>query len=225
MSLLTRVATMAAMAAGALAVVAGPAAAAPSQQDTQFLQQAHQTNLAEIAAGELAQQKGNSQIVRDLGARFVSDHTALDQSLRPVAQALGVPLPSTPNAQQQAVAARLRAASGPAFDTLFVTTQFAGHTQAMQAGQTEIAQGSDPRAIEVARDAAPVIAAHHSALQDAANTLGIPLSVDAGTGGQAAARRPYLATGGLVLSGSLLIGFGLRLRLRHRNRRRVHVPG
>jgi putative membrane protein len=217
MSLLARVATMTATAAGALAVAAGPAAAASSSQDTQFLQQAHQTNLAEIVVGQLAQQKGNSQTVRDLGAKFVSDHTTLDQALRPAAQALGVPLPSAPNAQQQAVAARLQATSGAAFDELFVTTQFVGHTQAMQAGQTEIAQGSDPRAIKVATDAAPVVAAHHMALQDAAKALGISLSVDAGTGGQAAPQRTYLAAGALLVCGSLLIGFGLRVR--HRGRR------
>lgn len=147
-----------------------------SAQDTQYLQQAHQTNLAEIAAGHLAQQKGNSQTVKNLGAKFVTDHTKLDQALKQVASNLGVSLPSAPNAHQQAVAARLKATSGSQFDTLFVTTQFAGHTQAMQAGQTEITNGSNPQAVTVARDSAPVIASHHQALEAAAHTLNIPLS-------------------------------------------------
>ena len=147
-----------------------------SAQDAQYLQQAHQTNLAEIAAGRLAQQKGNSQTVKNLGAKFVTDHTRLDQALKPVAQNLGVSLPQTPTAHQQAVAARLKATSGSQFDTLFVTTQLAGHTQAMQAGQTEITKGSNPQVVTLARDSAPVIASHHQALEAAAHTLNIPLS-------------------------------------------------
>ncbi len=154
----------------------GSASSAASAQDAQFLQQAHQTNLAEIAAGHLAQQKGNSQTVKNLGAKFVTDHTKLDQSVKTVAQNLGVSLPQAPNAHQQAVAAKLKAVSGSQFDTLFVTTQLAGHTQAMQAGQTEIEKGSNPQAVKVARDSAPVIASHHQALESAAHTLNIPLS-------------------------------------------------
>lgn len=148
----------------------------PSAQDSRFLQQAHQTNLAEIAAGRLAQQKGNSQTVKNLGAKFVTDHTRLDHALQQVAQSLSVSLPSAPTSDQQAVANRLKTLSGAQFDNLFVTSQFAGHTQAMQAGQTEIAKGSDPRAIKVASDSAPVIESHHQALLAAAKQLGIRLT-------------------------------------------------
>jgi putative membrane protein len=147
-----------------------------SAQDTTYLQQAHQTNLAEIAAGNMAQQKSNNQTVKNLGVKFVNDHTKLDQALKSVAQSLGVSLPQAPNAQQQAVAKQLKAASGSQFNNLFVNSQLAGHTQAMQAGQTEIANGSNPQVIKLARDSAPVIASHHQALEAAANTLGIPLS-------------------------------------------------
>jgi putative membrane protein len=102
-----------------LSITVTPAQAAPSQQDTAFLQAAHQSNLAEIAGGTLAQQKGQSQQVKDLGARFVTDHTNLDNSLKQAAQALGVTLPDAPDADQQAVAARYQATSGTAFDTLW----------------------------------------------------------------------------------------------------------
>src|SRR3979490_1027121 len=93
----------AAVAAGSLVIVtaaltgltSAAAYAAPSAQDTLFFQQAHQANLAEIAAGNLAIQKGASQQVRDLGARFVTDHTNLDQGLQQAAATLGVALPTT----------------------------------------------------------------------------------------------------------------------------------
>jgi putative membrane protein len=173
----------AAVAAGSLVIVtaaltgltSAAAYAAPSAQDTLFFQQAHQANLAEIAAGNLAIQKGASQQVRDLGARFVTDHTNLDQGLQQAAATLGVALPTTPNAQQQDVQAQLQNASGATFDSLFISTQLTGHMQVMQLGETELADGTDPTAKQVVATAAPVVAAHLALLHAAATALGVPV--------------------------------------------------
>jgi putative membrane protein len=158
----------------------GPASALQanpiSSQDQTYLQQAHQTNLAEIAAGTVAEQKGTSAEVRALGKRLVTDHSNLDQALQKVASSEGVALPATPNTQQQALARQYAAATGSAFDRLFITTQLAGHMQAMQAGQTEIDQGMAAPVKGAAQAAAPVIAAHTSLLNQAAKALGIPVA-------------------------------------------------
>jgi putative membrane protein len=198
---------------GLFLVPAAAANAAPSDQDVTYLRAAHQSNLAEIAGGKLAQQKANSQAVKNLGARFVTDHTKLDQALTKTASALGVSLASAPNSQQQAVAVRYRAASSSQFDSLFVSTQIQAHMTAMQLGQQEITQGGDSQAKKAARSAAPVIASHHSALQSVARSLGIPDSIGTGTGGQAAHRvftTPVLALLGvglilLVAAAALLV--------------------
>jgi putative membrane protein len=189
------------------------AQAAPSTQDTSFLKAAHQSNLAEIATGQLAQQKGVSQQVKDLGARFVADHTQLDQSLRQTATALGVSLPGSPNATQQALAARLQAASGTTFDQLFVSGQMTAHMAAMRLGETELASGSDAQAKQVATASAPVIKSHHDALNAAAQALGVPTNVNTGSGGRAAPRRPYGIAIALLAFGALIAALGTR-RLR-----------
>jgi putative membrane protein len=181
------------------------AAAAPSDQDSRYLRAAHQSNLAEIAGGEIARDKGRSQRVKDLGARFVADHTRLDDALTETAQDLGVSLPELPTAEQRALAERYRAASGDDFDALFVATQMDAHMAAMRLGRAELARGSDDRAQRVARNAAPVIAAHHDALRDAARDLGVPTSIGTGTGGQAAGRGIGAAAGGLIAAGVLLV--------------------
>jgi putative membrane protein len=204
-------------AAGVLLVPAMPAAAAPSGQDAAFLKAAHQSNLAEIAGGKIAQQKGNSSQVKDLGARFVRDHTTLDASLTKTAKALGVTLPSTPNSKQQAVAKQYQAASGSSFDTLFISTQMSAHMAAMAAGQKELSAGSDAQAKKVARTAAPVIASHHAALKSAARALGVPDTIGTGTGGQAAHR--FLSTPALSLFAAavlLLLGAAVLMRRRPR---------
>jgi putative membrane protein len=202
--------------AGLLLAPATAAQAAPSDQDAAFLKAAHQSNLAEIAGGQLAQQKGASQQVKDLGARFVADHTKLDAALRQTADALKVDLPSAPNSQQQALAAKYRAASGSDFDALFVSTQMTAHMAAMTLGEKELAQGSDAQAKKVAQSAAPVIKSHHGALQDAARALGVPDQIGTGTGGQAAHRpftAPVLTLAGLAVV-LLMAAGGLLLRRR-----------
>jgi len=194
----------------AVLIGAGSAYAAPSAQDTTFLQKAHQTNLAEIAVGNLAQQKATDQTVRDLGSRFVTDHAQLDQALQQTASALGVTLPNGPSADQQAVARRLEAANGRAFDQLFISTQLAGHMMAMRLGEAELSGGSDPQAKKVASDSAPVIKAHHEALASAAAALGVPSNVNTGSGGRAAPHRPYAIAALLGILGVLLLAVGRR---------------
>src|SRR5207237_7367807 len=129
----------------------------------------------------------------------------LDSALRKTASALDVDLPSAPNAAQQAIAARYQAASGSSFDSLFISTQMDSHMAAMTAGQTELSRGSDTQAKTVARNAAPVIASHHSALNDAAQSLGVPSRIDTGTGGQAAHRAFTGPVTGLLTLGVLLL--------------------
>ncbi|BCJ67668.1 DUF4142 domain-containing protein [Polymorphospora rubra] len=163
--------------AGAAAAVEAPAAppiaAQPSQQDTQFLQTIHQVNLAEVAMGNLAQQNAGNQQVKDAGARFSADHTQLDKQVQQVASNLNVSLPNQPTAEQQATMTQLQGLTGNEFDSAWVTAELNGHMQAMQAVDTEIAQGSDPQVVQLAQTAQPVIQAHIDLLVSLAQGLGI----------------------------------------------------
>ncbi|NES29590.1 DUF4142 domain-containing protein [Micromonospora terminaliae] len=160
---------------GLAPAAAAQAAAQPSTQDTQYLQALHQVNLFEITAGNLAQQKGQNQQVKDLGKMFVTDHTQLDQTVQSTAQQLNVQLPADPTADQQKVLDRLNNLSGAEFDKAWVTAQLAGHVQAIQATQTEISQGSEQSVVQIAQDALPVLQAHYDALVALAQTLGVPV--------------------------------------------------
>ncbi len=149
--------------------------AQPSEQDTQYLQALHQVNLYEIAAGELAQKKGQNTQVKDLAQRFVTDHTELDNSVKSLASQLNVQLPNEPTADQRAALDQLNNASGEEFDRLWVTQGLTGHLQAIQATQTEISQGTDTQVIQLAQTALPMLQAHYDALVQLAEQLGIPV--------------------------------------------------
>jgi putative membrane protein len=58
-----------------------------------FIKEAIQGNLAEVKAGQLAQQKGASQGVKDFGTALVSDHQAANESATRIAQKMNVTAP------------------------------------------------------------------------------------------------------------------------------------
>jgi predicted outer membrane protein len=162
-------------------VPAGAAKAAPSTQDTQFLQAIHRVNLVEVSAGKLAQQKGANQQVKDLGEMFVTDHTELDGTVKETASSVGVTLPDKPTSDQQAVLNHLKSLKGNAFDTQWVSAQLVAHQRAVEATETEVAQGSDPAVVQVAQDALPVLQKHYQELVSLAQTLGVPIPDESGT--------------------------------------------
>ena len=62
--------------------------AASDKASEKFIKDAIQGNLAEVAVGKLAQQKGASQGVRSFGAMLVSDHGAANEKAMSVAQTM-----------------------------------------------------------------------------------------------------------------------------------------
>lgn len=148
----------------ALGAGATPASAVSSSSDAAFLRAVHQADLAEIAGGNIAQERGVSPRVRALGARFVRDHTAIDGRLTAVAREAGVELPDTPSAAQLALAKKYQAVSPARFDALYLRTQLAAHEEALAAGKAELATGEDPRVKQLVSYAAPLVQAHHDAL-------------------------------------------------------------
>ena len=113
---------------GTTLLAATPASAAPSGQDTTWMKAAHQSNLAEIAAGTAAQQSATTDDVRKLGAMWIQMHTELDTSLKTAAQQSGVDLPDAPTADQQSQLAAVKEKSGQDFDTAWIAEEVGGHS-------------------------------------------------------------------------------------------------
>ncbi|MGY1691976.1 DUF4142 domain-containing protein [Geodermatophilus sp. SYSU D01105] len=198
---LSRLVLLPAAVLGTLVLTSTPALAAPSDQDVTWMQAAHQSNLAEIAAGNAAQQSATTPEVRDLGAMFVQMHTQLDQQLTQAAQQFGVELPGGPTAEQQQQLAAVQQNSGQAFDTAWIAQQIGSHSTTLAATQRELQNGSDQTVLQLANAATPVVEQHLSELRAAAQQYGVPTSVPGGTGGQA-------ADDGLGATGWALTGMG-----------------
>jgi putative membrane protein len=217
MRTLIRTALATAAACGIVFLGASPAAAAPSDQDTTWVKAAHQSNLAEIAAGQAAQQSATNDDVKNLGAMFVQMHTQLDDSLKAAAQQLDVDLPDGPTAQQEAQLAAVKEKSGQAFDTAWIAQQIGSHSTTLAATQKELQAGSDDQVLQLARTATPVVQQHLDELRDAAQKYGVPASVPGGTGGQAAGGELSAAGWGAAGAGALAITAGAALLVRRRS--------
>jgi putative membrane protein len=216
--------------AGAATVTsAGPAhgqarTAAASAQDTSWAQATAQTDLAEIAIGQLAQQRAEHSATKMMAQVTISDHTKALASLKSVASQEGITLPSAPSATQQAQAAKLKTVASSQFDATYDSTQIQGHELSISATRTELASGSSTAVMNNASAYLPVAEKHLQMAESDYTALGGSVSsvpgVNAGTGGLAAIQpadnAPWLAAG--AVGAVLLIGtgtFALRRRVSH----------
>jgi len=151
------------------AVVAWTSGALAADKASQkFVTEAIQGNLAEIAVGKLAQQKGQSDGVRSFGAQLVSDHTATNDKAMSVAQSMGVSPPSEPNKKQKAVYDRLSKLSGENFDREFAKAMVDDHKNDIREFEKEAKKKNDPAA-EFANQTLPTLRKHLEMAQSLAS--------------------------------------------------------
>ncbi|WP_079191229.1 DUF4142 domain-containing protein [Streptomyces sp. CB00455] len=146
---------------GCSGVSAVAAAPAPDSADARFVQMAHQSNLAEIAAGHDTQTNAKTTCVKEVGAALVRDHTKLDAELSQLAEKSDVSLPKTPTREQQATLADVRSKAGSAaYDKAWLVAQEAGHIKTLMLIDQQISQGKDAETVTAAKEARPVVAMH-----------------------------------------------------------------
>jgi putative membrane protein len=190
----------------AVAMTTGVTACATPNQDTQWMTSAHQANLAAIAAGQSAEHNAASANVRDIGQMMVEDHTTLDKDLTAAAAEQGVALPGSRTQQQQQALNEVEAQHGSAYDSAWVDSQITGHRTALSNTQAEIDTGATQDTVHLAQQAKPVLQHHLTELEAASGTSAAAVSVNSGTGGQAA--RTAIPASAWVL---ILLGAGLIL--------------
>lgn len=145
----------------------------PTAQDVAFVEAARRTNLAEIAAGQIAWGKTTDSTVKSVAAALMRDHIHLDAALYSTARELRIFLPEVPTPEQQALNERYRAAGADTFDEYFIHTQLAAHREALQMIETQIAEGGNEAVRTLAENARPVIERHHDQLRAAAEEMGL----------------------------------------------------
>lgn len=150
------------------ALAATPALAQSKQnrQEAKFVHDAIEGNFAEQSMGDLAQQNGQSQAIKDFGAELKRDHSAANDKVMPLSQQVGVRAPSEPSAKHKQDYEKLAKLSGARFDQAFAQHMVMDHKQDITKYQ-RAASGSGPVA-SYAQETLPVLQRHLATAQSLA---------------------------------------------------------
>ncbi len=134
--------------------------------DQSFIDMAAQTDMLEAHLGQMAQDQGEAQGVKDFGQMLTTDHTADYTQLTQVATQAGATVPKGLGAEQNRMIAPFEKLKGAAFDRRFIQTMIAGHTKAIAEYKKEEKDGQNAAVKQYATNALPVLDKHLHAAED-----------------------------------------------------------
>jgi putative membrane protein len=179
------------IAAGLAAALAMPAYAQGKKTHTmakkapttsEFVKKAAMTNMFEIEAGKVAQNKSQNAKVGDYAKMIEQDHQKAQDELQSKMQGMqNAKLPAKLDSKHQKMVDSLKSASGAKFLRTFKTQQVKGHQEAVQLFQG-YAQGGDKADLKQwAQTSVPMLQKHLQEAQQLPTSAGSAPTVGAGS--------------------------------------------
>ena len=137
-----------------------------SAADQKFMDKAAQGGMAEVEMGQLAEQNGGSQNVKDFGKRMVDDHSKANDQLKQLASQKGVTLPTGLDAKDEATKNRLSKLQGAAFDKAYMKDMVSDHSKALSAFTKEAKDTQDAKFRAAVIKGKTAVAAHKNMAYD-----------------------------------------------------------
>lgn len=131
-----------------------------TRMDDRFAKEAASGGMAEVKLGQLAQDKGTNEAVKNLGSRMVNDHSKAADELKAAATQSNINLPSKLNAKDEAAYNRLSRMSGTAFDREYAKAMVTDHTQDVAEFRKEAIDGQDASIRNFASETLPTLQEH-----------------------------------------------------------------
>ena len=123
-----------------------------------FAKTAAITDMFEIQAGQLAQEKVQDQAYKDFAQMIVRDHTNTSNELK--SMNIGVPLPQILDSIHKTKIDKLNSLLGAAFEDQFKTGQVEGHKQAVAEFEQYAKRGDNPQLKQWAQTTLPTLKTH-----------------------------------------------------------------
>jgi len=114
-----------------------------SKDDATFVVNTADAGMTEVQLGQLAQQKGMAQDVKDYGAMMEKDHTAAGNKLKGLAATKNITLPTAVSPDMQKNIDDLQKKSGKDFDKAYINMMVDDHKKVISAFEDESKKGSD----------------------------------------------------------------------------------
>jgi putative membrane protein len=156
-----------------MAFTAAHAQSNDTDQDKHFLMEASQGGMAEIQLGQLASEKAQSPKVKAFGQKMVTDHTKLNNELKPFADKDGVPPPTALSQDDQAELDKLNGLSGADFDKEYVAYMEKDHQHDQQAFQQEVSSTQDPALKKAVEHGLKVVDQHLAMITKIGSSMGV----------------------------------------------------
>jgi putative membrane protein len=152
----------------------GTAPSAQSFGDQAFVAKALEGGDAEVLLGQLAEQKSQSNNVKQFGQKMVADHTQMgDRWFKPIARQLGVSEPKGPSKKDKKLIEKLQGLSGAQFDTEYIQAMVKDHKQDLKEFQDEAQAAQDPNVKQVAQQGTNIISQHLQLIEQVAQNHNI----------------------------------------------------
>lgn len=139
----------------------------PGLGSQSFVEQAAAAGKLEIRLAEIAQERAESQEVKDFAQMIVDDHTQAAEELKEVAEGLSLTVPAELPADKQQTVDRFAAMSGEEFDREYARLMVDDHHKAVNLfQQATIATNVDPDLQHFASSVLPTLEKHLDHAQD-----------------------------------------------------------
>lgn len=136
--------------------------AASDASTANFVKQAAMTDMFEIKAGELAQEKSQSSEVKQFGKQMVQDHQKTSGELKKAVQSekVDAKIPDSLDDKHQQKLEQLKSASGEKFDGMYRKMQMKAHQKAVKLFTTYSESGDNETLKKWAGSTLPTLKEH-----------------------------------------------------------------
>jgi len=136
-----------------------------SKDDSLFVMDAAVGGMMEVQAGQLAQQNGQSQRVKDFGSMMVTDHSKANDELKSYASGHGMTLPADLPADEQKHLDQMKKLKGSSFDKQYISMMVSDHQKDVAKFKKESNDANDAQLKTWAASTLPVLQKHLDSIQ------------------------------------------------------------
>ncbi len=140
--------------------------ASASSSEKHFIAEAAQADMAEVELGKLAEKNASDRSVKDFAKKMVDDHSKNQKKVDDTASKLGVSVPASLSAKDQAERDKLSKLSGPEFDKAYMTDMVRDHKKDVATFKRESTSAKNDVVQTYASETLPTLEDHLKQAED-----------------------------------------------------------